>query len=300
MSVRSTSDRADLRTWSVRGQFLSYTLCDRVRVQRCRRFRIVGRLCLWIDTFDYCGNRQRKSRINGIRSATRRRKSGLTSATMSRVLWGSRYLSVVHFIAFLQKSRWPLYRYVSCKHQRHSSLTMRHVCIGKVLLIAHQRSPILNVLNMLNKTQRTAKRETRYEYMHTDASLIPCAVGLSVKCVPLRLSVRDTSRSSRSSYVIGNGGEIFILRARLRTVVSNRCTMTIWISLFQGKFQARWTGISEYFNMNIIFFSFLVSFERIGHYVRAEITKSTYNHIFLLYLYKNRRTRKNKKLWLQD
>jgi len=143
---------------------------------------------------------------------------------------------------------------------------------------------------MLNKTKKTAKRERLV--MHTDASLIPCAVGLSVKCVPLRLSVRDTSRSSRSSYVIGNGGEIFILRARLRTVVSNRCTTTIWISLLQGKFQARWTGISEYFNMNIIFFSFLVSFERIDHYVRTEITKSTHNHIFLLHLYRNRRTRK--------
>ena len=140
--------------------------------------------------------------------------------------------------------------------------------------------------------------------MHTDASLIPCAVGLSVKCVPLRLSVRDTSRSNRSSYVIANrgggwgGGGIFILRARLRTVVSNRCTTTIWISLLQGKFQARWTGISEYFNMNIIFFSFLRSEFRSSESIimyELKLLKSTHNHIFLLHLYRNWRARKNKK-----
>jgi len=32
------------------------------------------------------------------------------------------------------------------------------------------------------------------------------SIELFVKCVPLRLSVRDTFRSSRSPYVIGNGG----------------------------------------------------------------------------------------------
>jgi len=105
---------------------------------------------------------------------------------------------------FTEKSRWLLYRDVSRKNWRYFSLSTWHVRISKVL-IARQRIPILNVLNMLNKTKKIAK--TRYEYMHTDVSLIPCAVGLSVKCVPLRLSVRDTSRSSRSSYVIGNGGE---------------------------------------------------------------------------------------------
>lgn len=139
---------------------------------------------------------------------------------------------------------------------------------------------------MLNKIKRPAK--TRYEYMHTDASLILCAVGLSVKCVPLRLSVRDTSRSSRSSYVIGNGRGIFILR--LRTVVSNRCTMTIWIGLLRGKFQGRRTGISEYFNMNIIFFFFPGSIQAeliiTSWSLRAEITKRAHNHIFLLQLCK--------------
>lgn len=96
---------------------------------------------------------------------------------------------------------------VSRKNWRYFSLTMWHVCVGKVLLIARRRIPlyIKRIKYAKQNEKRTAK--TRYEYMHTDASLIPCAVGLSVKCVPLRLSVRDTSRSSRSSYVTGNGGE---------------------------------------------------------------------------------------------
>lgn len=73
---------------------------------------------------------------------------------------------------------------------------------------------------IINKTRKeNCVAETRYEkiYAYRCVSHLACTVGLSVKCVPLRLSVRDTFRSSRSLYVIGNEGGIFILRARLRS-----------------------------------------------------------------------------------
>lgn len=52
MSVRGTFDQADLRTWSVRGQF-SFLPFVIVRVQRCRRFLGSSRSAVRIDTFDY-------------------------------------------------------------------------------------------------------------------------------------------------------------------------------------------------------------------------------------------------------
>lgn len=104
MSVRcwARSIGRDLRTWSVRGQFLSYPLWSRSRA--AMPTISARRTAIRIDTVDYCGNRRRKSRINGIRSKNRRAEIRFNKLRMSRFLATPEVRdtpSAAYFIAFL-------------------------------------------------------------------------------------------------------------------------------------------------------------------------------------------------------